>query len=161
MFQRVSSTLAEIRSKLLNNTNIRKLLYNDSNNALNMDIPSIDNVEKYITLYPIYDFEHKQDYEQNSMINIVLDNADVEDNELGGILRINIATNIDKWDLVGNKIRPLELANEIYKTLYGVKFSISNLLDFNTIQELIINKSLVGYALLYDFVDGNGTINNF
>lgn len=163
MFDRIQTTLAAIRAKLLNNAVIRKLLYNDSNNALNLDTPETSLVDKYITLYPIFEFENKADYTQNSMINIVLTDAKPNEDEVGvtGVLQISVVVNIDKWTLIENKIRPLELVTEIIKALDNQKFTVSNTLHLHSIQQLVLSKQLVGYALLFEITDGSGKLNNY
>ena len=160
MFERIESSLAAIKSLLLTDEIVRKLVYNDSNNALNIEAPNVDETDKYITLHPIYQFENVGDYTQNGMINIFFDNGSpsVDDNALTGVIQVNVVFNIDKWELVNNKIRPLMLSNRIIQLLDGRKLTLSNPLEFNSIQQLIINKQLVGYALLFDIVDGSGDI---
>ena len=155
MLERVETTLAAIKNCLLNDDVVRKLVYNDSNNALNMEIPDIDKVNKYITLRPIYQFENMADFSQNSMINIYFTDGSPQEEEVGieGIIQINIVVNIDKWELVDNKIRPIHLANRIIKLLNDKKFTISNSLSLENINQLIISKQLVGYALLFNMID--------
>ena len=163
MLTRIQATLAGIKTVLLNNETIRKLLYIDSNNCLNMDAPTRKMAEKYITLKPIYQFENIDDYSQNSMINIFLADGEpnAEINEFNGVVQVNIVTNIDKWDLVDDKIRPLELANKVIELLNNKKFSVSNTLEFNNIQQLILTKQVVGYALLFSIDDGNSNLEKF
>lgn len=98
MLERVETTLAAIKNCLLNDDVVRKLVYNDSNNALNMETPDIDKVNKYITLRPIYQFENMADFSQNSMINIYFTDGSPQEEEVGieGIIQINIVVNIDK-----------------------------------------------------------------
>lgn len=163
MFELLQNTLVEIKSTLLNDEAVRKLIYNDSNNCLNMDTPTKDVVTKYITLYPIYQFENKQCYEQQGMINIYIADNNIDDDYAthSGVIQINIVFNIDKWDLVGNKIRPIELSNRVVQLVHNKKFSISNQLKYISMQPLILSKQLIGYALLFNYTDGNSNLNNF
>ena len=163
MLERVETTLAAIKNYLLNDDIVRKLVYNDSNNALNMETPDIDKVNKYITLRPIYQFENMADFSQNSMINIYFTDGSPQEEEVGieGIIQINIVVNIDKWELVDNKIRPIHLANRIIKLLNNKKFAISNSLSLENINQLIISKQLVGYALLFNVIDGSGDLDKY
>lgn len=163
MLERVETTLAAIKNCLLNDDIVRKLVYNDSNNALNMEAPDIDKVNKYITLRPIYQFENMADFSQNSMINIYFTDGSPQEEEVGieGIIQINIVVNIDKWELVDNKIRPIHLANRIIKLLNDKKFTVSNSLSLENINQLIISKQLVGYALLFNVIDGSGDLDKY
>lgn len=163
MFERIEKLPSEVKTKLLNNETIRKLMINDNNNALNMAVPPKEKVVDYITTHPVYQIENKENYQQNGMINIYVTTGEPDDEELiiYGVLRINIAYNVDKWDLVDNKCRPMSIANEVIKLLKDCKFSISNKLDFASLDELIVSKQLVGYTLLFNITDGSGNLTNF
>ena len=163
MLEKIETSLAAIKNCLLNDEKIRKLVYNDSNNALNLETPDRDKVNKYITLRPIYQFENMQDFTQNTMVNIYLTSGDTLDEEVGisGIIQISIVVNIDKWELLDNKIRPISLADRIIKLVNNKKFTMSNSLSLQSIEQLIISKQLVGYALLFDIVDGSGDLDKF
>lgn len=163
MLKRIQLTLAEIKATLLNNGVIRQLLCNDSNNCLNMETPTVKSAEKYITLKPVFQFENTDDYAQHGMINIVLSDGEPNDeaNVFDGIIQINVAYNTDKWELIDNKIRTLELANKVIELLNNKKFSISNKLEFTNLQQLILSKQLVGYALLFAVNDGNSNLEKF
>lgn len=163
MLERIESTINGIKTVLLNDEQIRKLLFNDSNNALELPSPTKQEVENYITNYPVFEFENKKDYAQNSMINIFLTNATPDDeyNACDGIIQISVVTNVDKWSLTDGGIRPIKLANRIIKLLDNKKFSISNPIKFDTMDNLILSKQLVGYALLFSLTDGNSNLENF
>lgn len=160
MLERIQKMLDDIKGIILNNADIRKLLYHDSNNALNMVDVDKRIVDKYVTLHPIYQFENKDDYSQNSMINIYLSTADVNEEQtlVAGVIRINILINLDRWDLVDGKNRALELVDRIYNLLNNKKIRISNPIVFDSFQEMIASKTLVGYAMLFSIVDGISTI---
>ena len=163
MLEKIETSLAAIKNCLLNDEKIRKLVYNDSNNALNLETPDRDKVNKYITLRPIYQFENMQDFTQNTMVNIYLTSGDTLDEEVGisGIIQISIVVNIDKWELLDNKNRPISLADRIIKLVNNKKFTMSNSLSLQSMDQLIISKQLVGYALLFDIVDGSGDLDKF
>ena len=161
MFERVEQMLQDARKLLLNDVVVRKLLYHDSNNALNMGDVDKSAVEKYITNYPIYQFENKADYTQNAMVNIFLADTGLDDEQitLQGVLRINIVVNVDKWELVGGRCRPLALADRIIMLLNNENLGLSNPITFDSFQELLVSKKLVGYALLFNIADGVTEIN--
>ena len=161
MFERVEQMLQDARQLLLNDVVVRKLLYHDSNNALNMADVDHSAVEKYITNYPIYQFENKADYTQNAMVNVFLADTGLDDEQitLQGVLRINIVVNVDKWELVGGRCRPLALADRIIMLLNNENLGLSNPITFDSFQELLVSKKLVGYALLFNIADGVTEIN--
>lgn len=161
MFERVEQMLQDARQLLLNDVVVRKLLYHDSNNALNMADVDKSAVEKYITNYPIYQFENKADYTQNAMVNMFLADTGLDDEQitLQGVLRINIVVNVDKWELVGGRCRPLALADRIIMLLNNENLGLSNPITFDSFQELLVSKKLVGYALLFNIADGVTEIN--
>lgn len=163
MLQRVQSTLAAIRTKLGKNDIIKKLLLHDGNDALYVQTPKIEKMDNYITLHPIFEFENKEDYNQNSIINIYMTQCiPADDNQqLDGIIQINVVCNKDVWELIEDKIRPLEISNQIIKLIHNVKLSVSNKLIFKNMSDLIISKKMIGYALLFEFTDGSGENDKF
>lgn len=163
MFERIQTTIKAIKRRLLNDEEVRKLLYNSSNNALNLSTPSEKDVAKYITTYPIYEFENKEDYTQQGMINIFMTDSDPsdEDNSILAVVRINVVYNTDKWELVDGSCRPLAIADRIIEIINNAKLTVSNPVEYASIQELIISKKLVGYTLLFNLTDGNSDLENF
>lgn len=163
MLKRIQSTLAEIKATLLNNGVIRQLLCNDNNNCLNMETPTVKSAEKYITLRPIFQFENTDDYAQQGMINIFLVDGQPDDdvNMFSGVVQVNVVYNVDKWELIDNKIRTLELANKVIELLNNKKFSVSHKIELTNLQQLILSKQLVGYALLFAIDDGNSNLEKF
>ena len=163
MLEQIQSTLAGVKTALLKDDIVRKLLCNDSNNCLNMDTPDEKSAKKYITLRPIFQFENTDDYSQNGMINVFLSDGEPDDTEniFHGVMQVNIVYNTDKWELIDNKIRTLELANKVIKLLNNKKFSVSNKLVFDSMQQLVLSKQLVGYALLFAIEDGNSNLEKF
>lgn len=163
MFKRLQTTLKGIKRVLLEDEQIRKLLYNDSNNALNLDTPAKESVSKYITTYPIYEFEGRDDYTQQGMINCFISDSEPDDDikVTDSILRINVVYNTEKWELVDGSCRLLSLCERIIELVDNKKFSISNPISYNSLTELILSKKLVGYALLFNLTDGNSELENF
>ena len=191
MFKRLQTTLKGIKRVLLEDEQIRKLLYNDSNNALNLGTPAKESVSKYITTYPIYEFEGRDDYTQQGMINCFISDSEPDDDikVTDSILRINVVYNTEKWELVDGSCRLLSLCERmienfdrysfytegrinrdiennrkgafIIELVDNKKFSISNPISYNSLTELILSKKLVGYALLFNLTDGNSELENF
>jgi hypothetical protein len=63
--------------------------------------------------------------------------------------------------LVNNQIRPLALANRIIKLINNKKFSVSNPIVFDSLQENVVTKNMVGYALLFRAADGSSNLENY
>jgi hypothetical protein len=128
-----------------------------------METPTIKSAEKYITLRPVFQFENTDDYAQNGMINIILSDGQPDDdiNIFEGVIQINVVYNTDKWELIDNKIRTIELADKVIELLDNKKFSISNKIEFTNLQQLILSKQLIGYALLFTVNDGNSNLEKF
>ena len=163
MFERVQTTIKAMRTRLLHDECIRKLLFYDNNTALELDVPELKDVAKYITTYPVYEFENKEDYTQHGMINIFMTDSDPndEDNSIMAIVRVNVVYNTDKWELIDGSCRPLTIADRIIELLNNTKLSVSNPVEYNNTQELIVSKKLVGYTLLFNLTDGNSDLENF
>ena len=163
MLDNIQSALFEIKRVLLEDEEIRKLLYNDSNDALNLDTPSTEDVDDYISLYPIYEFNTEAGYNHNCGINIVVPVIDPTDEVVQVIasLTINVVVNSNKWILTGNKIRPLAIADRIIELLENKKFSASSTLSFDGMTNLIMTKRISGYALSFTMNDGTANIEKF
>ena len=161
MLERIEKSLFEIKDTLLNSQKIRNNLYYASADkdfsGEKIDIGKTL-VEKYIVLYPIYNLNG--DFSKSLWIQIVMDSCEnSENNCLIGIARINIIMDNTKW-VQNNVVYPLNTANEVIRLLDGKKFSISNILQFDSIVPLAIDKQISGYALLFNFVDGNAEPDN-
>lgn len=166
MLRRIQSSMAAMRTKLFNDDVIRKLLCYDGNDALLLsEAPSEKEYEKnkYITLRPVFEFENKEEHNQNSIINIYMTEATPFEQEkaIGGVVQVNVVCNQDVWDLVDDKSRPIELVNRIEKLLNNCKFTVSNKLSLSTVTDLIINKKIFGYAMLFEITDGIGQKDKF
>lgn len=163
MFERVQTTIKAMRTRLLYDECVRKLLFYDNNMALELDTPEAKDVAKYITTYPIYEFENKEDYTQHGMVNIFMTDSDPndEDNSIMAVIRVNVVYNTEKWELVDGSCRPLMIADRIIELLNNTKLSVSNPVEYDNTQELIISKKLVGYTLLFNLTDGSSDLENF
>lgn len=164
MLDNIQSALFEIKRVLLEDEEIRKLLYNDSNDALNLDIPSTEDVDDYISLYPVYEFNTESGgYNHNCGISINVSVIDPTDEVVQMIasLTINVVVNTNKWILTENKIRPLAIADRIVELLENKKFSASSTLSFDGMTNLIMTKRISGYALSFTMTDGTANIEKF
>ena len=85
-----------------------------------------------------------------------LGNYDDELVMIHGSLKINILTRSELWELNGNKIRPLEIANRVISILNNKKIANSHKLLFSDIELVILNEDVNGYALTFYLEDGSG-----
>lgn len=164
MLERIQTTMSAVKTRLLNDSTVRKLLYYDTTNALDLEAPSAKQMgNKYITLRPIFEFENKGDYSQNSIVNIyTTEISPLEDTQACvGVLQINVVCNLDLWELDDAKIRPMQLAEKVIQLVHNQKLTVSNKIVFNSMTDLIISKKMVGYALLFEITDGSGEIDKF
>ena len=163
MFERIDATIRAIKRLLLNDDELKKLLYNDSNNALELNVPQVADVEKYITTHPIYEFENRADYTQHGMINIFMSNSEADEEQIStsATIRINVVHNIDKWTLKDGSCRVLKMLDRIIALIDNKKLSVSNPVEYGNSDELILSKQLTGYALLFYITDGNAELENY
>lgn len=159
MLERIERTISEVRETLIADSDIRKLVFHDSNNALSMLTPAAQEARPYITANPIFDMCETEEYNKNTMVQVELDSLDSEEGYLNGVMRINIVCNREKWSLVDGKIRPLQIANRAIDCVDKHKFSCSNSLVFDSMVPLLINKKITGYALLFVIQDGSNDLN--
>lgn len=96
MLERIERTISEVRETLIADSDIRKLVFHDSNNALSMLTPATQEVRPYITVSPIFDMCETEEYNKNTMIQVELDSLDSEEGYLDGVMRINIVCNREK-----------------------------------------------------------------
>lgn len=96
MLERLERTIQEVCATLTADEDIRKLVFHDSNNALSMLPPDINEVQEYIVTKPIFDMCETEQYSRNTMVQVELDSIDAKDNYLDGIMRINIVCNAEK-----------------------------------------------------------------
>ena len=72
-----------------------------------------------------------------------------------GLLKNHLAS-------IGQHFHYMGFSNEeIISLLDNKKFTTSNPVTFSRLQQLILNKKLTGYALLFDITDGNSELKNF
>ena len=117
MLKLFQKDLFTIRNLLLQDSDLRKLLFHDDDDPVAAAVPTVASLNNYITLSPFLDFESDENRNRNNMINILLLNVlpEQEVTASDGLIQINIATNVDKWIVGGNQIRPLAIADIIIK----------------------------------------------
>lgn len=162
MFDNVQKAIFEIRSAIESDQDIRKMLFIDSKNALEQQAPTILEIENHITVSAVFDITEPP-FDKNTIMTIVLHKAiyDSESTLLNGMIKINILTRSDLWELNNNKIRPLEISNNIVKLLDNRKVSASHKLYFNNIEIAILNENVSGYSVIFYLEEGSGLSEQF
>lgn len=156
-FKNIQKTQYEIKSALLNNADIRKLLYYDQPDALSLEAPTIEQVKEHITFFPINEMGI-QNYDKNTLLSITCARIDTSVNEEDngslyvGYL-ITVVTTKNVWELSDYKIRLIELASLIRETLDGKKFSLPLPLEVLIIDDMILDGSRAGYIIKLDSGD--------
>lgn len=163
MFDNLEKTLFQIRQVIVNSEKVRKLLYNDNADALLTNAPSVEDVSKYVVLYPIIEFDNNSPWDQHSCVNIFSFRMEPEDDvsDFIGVIHINIAMDVQKWTLSNSKIRPLELADEIIRLVDSKKFSAATKLEYSNMQYFAATKNICGYTLTFVMSDGNAEEQSF
>ncbi len=160
MFERIEKALFAIRSVILNDEEIRKLIYNTEFNPLAGELPSIEDTLPYVTMKPFLTFDNEEGYTRNVELNIYVALGSSEDDVASAAVRINIVVNRDKWE-IKDAIRPLRIADKIVDLLDMETHITSNPLMFHSVTELVVDDKLAGYSVLFDIADGIATINKF
>jgi hypothetical protein len=93
IFENIQKAIYEIQTLILTEPDIRKLLFIDSQNALNEEAPTISQAQEHILLAPVFDITEPP-YDKNTIMTIVLQKGVYNDDSvlLNGILKINIVT---------------------------------------------------------------------
>lgn len=149
---RVNNSLKKIKTQLLLNENVRKLLYCEEINQ-STKVPVIEQVKDHIYLQPIITVETTEPFNKKNYITITIPEGDKDNNKMGYVVRIIIMCEKSSWNINGD-IRPLLIAQEVVNILDGFKTDMSNELNFTNIVETVTSKDVVGYSILFDIVDG-------
>jgi len=162
MFESVEKAIYEIKTLILTEPNIRKLLVIDSLNALEEQAPTVNEAREHILLAPVFDITEPP-YDKNTTMTIVLSKAVYDDEAvlLNGMVKINILTRTELWQLNNEKIRPLEIVNLIVKRLNNQKVSVSHKLFFKQIDIAILNENVSGYTIIFHMEEGSGLDEQF
>lgn len=154
----IQTTMFEIKAALLNNGDIRKLLYYDIPEALEADVtPSINDLTKdannkdlhYITLFPIME-KGIVEYGRNTYIMITLPLIDLdtdEDNNIYPGITVTAITDSEHYMLSNDRLRLLEICNRVIKILDNQKFTVAGKLEVIQLKEIVFNEQIYGYTL--------------
>lgn len=163
-FDKIQSTLFEIKDKIRLNENIRKLVFYDTSNALSLSNPTNAEVDPKIRVTAVFDITEPP-YDHNTFITIVATKiqSDMEEQMFNSIVRINIITQAQLWELQNRKIRPLEIANTIVTILENFKSDsgVSHKLFFKNADLVVLDGNINGYGLIFHLIEGSGLDDDF
>ncbi len=162
IFNNIQTAIFEIKHLIKENSNIRKLLFHDVANALDLGTPTYNEVEEYVVVSPIFDVTEPP-FNKNTIITIALSKGDYNDETVlfHGILQITILTRSTLWKLNNNKIRPMEIADFIVKEINNKKLTTSHKLFFKRLELSILNDNVNGYTLTFFMEEGSGLDEKF
>lgn len=162
MFENIEKAIYLIKSIILTDTNIRKLLFIDTSDALKKDTPSVPQAQEHILLAPVFDITEPP-YNKNTIMTIVLQKAVYDEDAvlLHGLIKINIVTHTELWKLDDMKIRPLEIVNSVVKRLNNQKLATSHKLYFNQADIIVLNENVSGYSIVFHLEEGSGLDEQF
>lgn len=146
----VQKAMFEIRTALLNNENVRKLLFHDSADALNLNAPTVEEVKNYVTFFPITQVGI-QHFDKNTFMSITCPSIDTdmtaEDKSIYIGYFITLISTKQLWELENNKIRLIELISEIIKTIDNQKFCLPSTLQVLNAVDLVLDETRCGYIV--------------
>ena len=157
----IESSLYRIKNILKADSEIRKLLYYTTEDALEKSEVSYTKIDDYISLFPIYNL-NQEPYNKSNFITInLIDFVPEEDDLYEGILQITVISKNTDWQLKDNKIRVLRLAGLIQKLLNNQKFDASHKLNFISLKMVRMDEEYSGYNILFEIYEGGGLENDF
>lgn len=169
VFFRLEKTLKDIKTKLLLNTDIRKLLYYSSESLEGVydtiNIPSVTDVSGNIFLQPIADVDTTPPFDKQVYLTVTAPTFAIKEysqGEVGISYVVKVMLMIDKndWVFEQNKIRAMHLLSNIVNELDNCKFELSHALSFYESIETITTKRMIGYSILFATFDGIGEVQN-
>jgi hypothetical protein len=163
-FDLIQKTLFEIKDKIRLNEDIQKLVVYDTPNALALAAPGAAQADPKIRVTAVFDITEPP-YDHNTFITIVATKiqSDMEEQIFSSIIRINIITQAQLWELAHKKIRPVEIANIIVTMLENFKSEsgASHKLFFKNADLIVLDGNINGYGLIFHLLEGSGLDDEF
>lgn len=154
-FVKIQNFLFQLKDRLLENENIKKMLYYTVPNALDLTSIGKDDAAEFITLTPIIEDENgiAKSY-RNVFIAIYLGDIIPQDTENDITFRIAVYANKENYELENKKIRPIEIMKEVFSEINGLKFEFSGkIIPINVIAENLIRGNFSGFVSTWNVVD--------
>lgn len=162
MLKNIQKAIFEVRALIQAIPEVRKLVYFDTRTALGEDIPTIEDTKDHFTVSAVFDIT-KPPFDKNTIVSIAYNKGNFDDEKVMmlGTMKINVLTKSELWELNGNKIRPMEVANYIINKLNNVKLSTSHKLLFLSVDLAILSEDHNGYTLTFILEEGGGLDEQF
>lgn len=148
--KRVNNSLKRIKTTILLNEEVRKLLWYSGDATT---VPSIEQAAEHVFLQPVITIETSEPFNKKNYITLTIPEGSKTSNKVEYTLRVIVMSEKGDWDIDGD-IRPLLIAQHIINDLNGAKFDFSNPLEFDSIVETITSDDVYGYSILFNVVDG-------
>ena len=141
-----------IKHKLLQNVNLRKLLFYSSPDALEdgMADVAVSDVEKRIDLTSVVHYGQDPQNQVNSFISIDLDMSDFSDfQEMVHEISVSLFCNHATLAMNNNRLRHFALSQEIVTALDGTMLVSAGKMILTNMELKILNEDYVGYQLSF------------
>ena len=153
-----------IKNKLLENVNLRKLLFYSKPDAItNIGLadPVVSDIEKYIDLTSVVHYGQDPQNQINSFIVVNLNESDLSDftQSVHGI-GVSLFCNHSSLLLDGNRLRHFALAQEIVTTLGSTILLSAGKMELINMELKILNEDYVGFELEFIAIDST-EVDNF
>lgn len=162
IFKNIQQAIYEVKHLIKEVPEIRKLLFHDTMNALDLAKPSYEDIADYVVVSPVFDVTEPP-FDKNTIITISLTKGNYNDELVlfHGVLNITILTRSTLWALNKNKIRPMEISDLIVKAINNQKITTSHKLLFSHLDLSVLNDNVSGYTLTFYMEEGSGLDEKF
>lgn len=161
MFKNFEDLFYEIKNTLLNSSDLKKLVFYNTADALTRAEPKYSEASKSVYIKPIiYVYDDSPEFGISSFVSIGLIESLILDGAIRSSIKISVACNREVWELNNNRIRPLAILSEVSNVLDGKKFTIAGKLTLSVVKEVYYNNDLVGYTALFDIDEEKGDVVN-
>lgn len=157
---RLNDAFKDLKSQLLLDSDIRKLLFYDNDTPLQQQDPGINNVVDYIFTQPVVDIDIQPPFNKKNYITITAPDNGISANNsnvMQYVIRIQVMCHSTCWN-IKDGTKPLLIASRVLKILDNYKTTFAGKLYFTDIVETITNKNVSGYSLLFSASEGVGDI---
>lgn len=161
MFRKLEEIFYEIKNRLLQSGDLKRLVFYNNSDALTRAEPTFEEAEASIYIKPIiYVYEDSPEAGVSSFISIGLIESIALDGSLSSSIKVSVACNREIWEMDNYRVRPLAIISEIVDSLDNTKLQAAGKLVFRIAKEIYFNNDLVGYTLLFDIDEEKGGVVN-